>query len=1070
MPLNIYTSNRMENLVEALAHVLNEPLALPLSPEVIVVQSKGMQRWVAMELAKHFGVWANCHYPFPNSMVWRLFSLILPEVPEDASAFSPEVLTWQIIGMLPGFLDREEFALLQHYLVGDRDGLKRFQLAERIADTFDQYTLFRPDLVMGWEAGKETGSEGENWQAVLWRELVTVSKGCHRGRLKDDFCRRMKTDIPVDNRIPERIAVFGISYLPKYHMELLAAIAGITDVNLFLLSPTREYWADILPDKAKARLAAKEGDLRIEGNPLLASLGKLGRDFSDMVIEIGDVAAVQEDLYVDPGGASLLQDIQTDILNLSDPAERMEKRSIDPDDRSIQIHSCHSPMREIEVLYDNLLALLEQRDGLLPRDIVVMTPDIETYAPYISSVFDGCQDASLKIPYSIADRRLKSEGQIAVVMLKLLGLPGSRLSVIQLFDILEATPVRRRFDLDNEELEIIRGWIAETRVRWGIDEQSRIRLGLPGYRENSWRAGLDRLLLGYAMPDENGRLFNGKLPYDEIEGSAARTLGKLAAFINSVAAIADTLRRPRTLSEWKDQCSNLLSDFIRADEDMARELATVADVVASIGEVGEKAGFGDKVELGVIRAWLTARLNQAEKGFGFMTGGVTFCAMLPMRSIPFRVVALIGMSDGAFPRQNSGPGFDLVARNPRRGDRSLRDEDRYLFLESILSARDCLYISYIGQSIKDNSEIPPSVLVSELLDAIDRGFSADKNISIADHLVTRHRLQAFSRDYFTDGSPLFSYSTENCAALLEKRSGPGESREFLATPLAAPTDEWKDVSLVKLIRFFDNPAKFFLENRLGIRLADAAAPLEEREPFSVDGLESYTLKKDLLEISLRGGNPHNFLSVARCRGIIPPARHGEVVFKTAVSQVAEFAQVVQDQFGAKTQLAPLDFDLDLAGCRLTGRLDRIWPDRMIRYRCAKLKAKDQLRAWIEHLVLNAMQQGDYPRNTLLIMSDGSNTFAPVEEAAAIIEILLGMYWQGLTTPLRFFPASAMAYADKQKWDLERARGKWADGYNDIPGEGRDPYFRLCFGHGDPFNAEFERIARTLMEPLLQHLI
>jgi exodeoxyribonuclease V gamma subunit len=1067
MPLNIYTSNRMENLVQALAHVLNNPLAAVLSPEVIVVQSKGMQRWVAMELAKHFGVWANCRYPFPNAMVLQLFSLVLPEVPDDAASFSPEVLTWQIIGMLPGFLDREEFAPLQHYLVGDRDGLKRFQLAERIADTFDQYTLFRPDLLMGWEAGKETGIDGEKWQAVLWRELVTVSKGCHRGRLKDDFCRRMMTGVPVDNRIPERIAVFGISYLPKYHMELLAAIAGITDINLFVLSPTREYWADIIPNKAKARLAAKDGALRIEGNPLLASLGKLGRDFSDMVIEIGDVAAVQEDLYEDPGEGSLLQNIQTDILSLSDP---LEKRSIDPDDRSIQIHSCHSPMREIEVLYDNLLALLEQRNGLVPRDIVVMTPDIETYAPYISSVFDGCQDASLKIPYAIADRRLKSEGQIASVMLKLLGLPGSRLSAVQLFDILEAAPVRSRFDLDNDELEIIRGWIDETRVRWGIDEQSRVRLGLPGYRENSWRAGLDRLLLGYAMPDENGRLFNGKLPYDEMEGAAAQTLGKLAAFINSVAAMADALTRPRTLSAWKDQCSHLLSDFIRADEETARELAAVADVVAAIGEVGQMAGFTDEVELSVIRAWLTARLDQAEKGLGFMTGGVTFCAMLPMRSIPFRVVALIGMSDGAFPRQNSCPGFDLVARSPRRGDRSLRDEDRYLFLESILSARDCLYISYVGQSIKDNSQIPPSVLVSELLDAIDRGFTAGRSSAAADPLVIRHRLQAFSRDYFTDDSPLFSYSAENCAALLEKRSGPGKSCEFLETPLVAPADAWQDVPLARLLRFFDNPARFFLENRMGIRFEGGAIPLEAREPFSVDGLESYHLKTELLEISLRGGNPRDFLAVARCRGIIPPARHGEMVFETAVGQADEFSQVVQDEFGDMPQLAPLDFDLDLAGFRLTGRLDRIWPERMIRYRCTKLKAKDRFRAWIEHLVLNAVRQGDYPRKTLLIMTDGSNTFAPVDDAAAILQILLGMYRQGLTAPLRFFPASAMAYADKQKWDLENARNKWTDGFNNIPGEGRDPYFRRCFGHGDPFNAEFEKIARALLEPLLQHQI
>src|SRR6266568_5769757 len=381
MPLNIYTSNRMESLVEALTGVVAEPLTSPFTPEIIIVQSKGMQRWLAMELAKRFGVWANCKYPFPNDMIWRLFRAALPEIP-DTSPFSPDAMIWRVMGLLPEFIAQKEFVQLQNYLTGDKDGLKCFQLAGKIADTFDQYTLFRPEMLLEWETGKK-----EDWQEILWRELVSDSSGLHRGRLKKEFCRQMEAGVPSGCGLPERISVFGISYLPKYHMEVLAAAALSTDVNLFLLSPTREYWADIASAKEKAHMTPEQRALRIEGNPLLASLGKLGRDFSDMVIEIGDVAATQEDLYDDPGRATLLQTIQSDILNLGgdDPGDGM--RRIDPVDNSIQIHSCHSPVREIEVLHDNLLALLEKNEGLAPRDIVVMTPDIETYAPYISAVF-----------------------------------------------------------------------------------------------------------------------------------------------------------------------------------------------------------------------------------------------------------------------------------------------------------------------------------------------------------------------------------------------------------------------------------------------------------------------------------------------------------------------------------------------------------------------------------------------------------------------------------------------------------------------------------------------------------
>jgi len=1062
MPLKIYTSNRMENLVESLAGVLKTPLSSPFVAETLVVQSKGMQRWLAMELAGRLGVWANCVYPFPNKIVWKLFCSILPQIP-DASAFSTEVMTWKIMGLLPGLLEREEFDPLRHYLVSDADGLKRFQLAGRIADTFDQYTLFRPDMLLEWEKGRV----GE-WQEILWRELAACGAGQHRARLRLDFCRLLNELKPGEENLPERITVFGISYLPQYHMDILEQVAGRTEVNLFLLSPCREYWGDIVSARERTRRSPEDRDYLVEGNPLLASLGKLARDFSNMVVSSGSSAVADLELYADPGDGGMLTAIQSDILNLVGTGDDQNKRLISPEDRSVQVHSCHSPLREIEILHDNLLDLLERERGLNPRDIVVMTPDIETYAPYITTVFEGGQDQVGKIPYSIADRNITSEGEVAAVLLKLLALSGSRLTVPQLLDLLETPPVIRRFDLGEDELDIVRRWIEETRVRWGMDERDRERFGLPSYRENSWRAGLDRLLLGYAMPDEGYQLFNSMLPYDEMEGDGPRILGKFADFIERVADVSAQLLRPRTLEEWRDQLRSLLAAFVAVNDDTAHELAAVTGVVEQIAELQDTAGFSEKVGLGVINSWLAARLAQEEKGFGFMTGGVTFCAMLPMRSIPFRVVALVGMNDGAFPRQSRPPGFDLIARSPRRGDRSLRDEDRYLFLEALLSARDCFYLSYVGQSIKDNSEIPPSVLVSEFLDAIDKGFTTVDGSRIESRLVTRHRLQAFSCDYFNKRSPLFSYSAENCAALLQRRDNPWQPREFVATPIPAPPGEWKDVPLAKLLRFFDNPCRFLVENRLGIRLEEVATPLEDREPFSLDGLESYGLKQELLEISLEGGDAGNLFAIARCRGILPPSLHGEKLFATAVGEVVDFAGAVKEKVAGQSRLLPLDFEINPGEYRLSGRLDRIWTERMIRYRCTKMKAKDRIRAWLEHLVLNAAWQEGYPRETLLLMEDSAVTYKPVDNASEILQSVLDLYWEGLSMPLRFFPASSFEYAKKMEWKVERARSKWEEGYN-VPGEGDDPYYRLCFGQTDPFNDEFERVSRALLEPLLRHL-
>ncbi len=1065
MPLNLYTSNRMEILVTTLATVLQRPLVSAFTKEVIVVQSRGMQRWLSMELASHFGVLANGYYPFPNAMVQELFCKILRDMPES-SAFAPEVMGWKIMRLLPELLQSEPFGTLRHYLADDPDKLKHFQLSEKIADTFDQYTLFRPEMLLGWEAGEQQPSE-EEWQSILWRKLAEGS-GAHRGRLKELFCRQLSPWSPGVEDIPERITLFGISCLPKFHLDVLSVVAKVTEVNLFILSPTREYWGDILSKKASARLSEEERALRTEGNPLLASLGRIGRDFSDMVIDLSDSAFHQEECYDDPGEECLLHALQSDILNLSGTGDEEEElRPLERDDRSVRIHSCHSPLREIEVLYDNILAMLEEYSDLSQRDIVVMTPDIEIYSPYISSVFGAGSaggDGGVALHYSIADRRMMNEGEIASAVLKLLALPGSRLTASELFDLLSSPPVSHRFLLDPDELELIRGWIEKSGIRWGMDEDDRTARGLPAYRDNSWRAGLDRLLLGYAMPDEN-QLFNGILPYDDMSGSDAETLGKFAEFVEGVDRFVESFGLSRTLEEWRIEFQSLLADFITPSDNSEREFAAITALAEELGNASDAAEFTDAVTPAVMLSWLRARLEQQEQGLGFMTGGITFCAMLPMRSIPFRVVVLIGMNDNAFPRQSRAPGFDLIAREPQKGDRSLRNEDRYLFLESILSARDLLYISYVGQSIRDNSELPPSVLVSELLDAVRRGFSLPDGVSVEELLVVRHRLQAFNRDYFTASSPLFSYSAENYRALVEKESATAHSRPFMHAPLAEPPEELKTVSLARLVRFYDNPSGFFLEQRLGIRLEGSAEPLEDREPFAVEGLELYSLKQELLEVVLGGGKSRDLLPLFRSRGMLPPARHGEQLFTRILGEVEEFAATVQESIGGIVALEPLEVDLPLGAFRLTGRLERLWPHSLLHYRYARLKMKDLMRSWIEHLVLNTINQPGYPICTSLVMDDDIRTFEPVEDAAALLEKLLSHYWQGMSMPLRFFPRSSYAFATK---GLEAARKEWRDDtFNNRPGEGSDPAIQRCFGTTEPFDEEFCTLAVELLGPMME---
>jgi len=1065
MSLKIYTSNRMERLVEGLEQVVRAPRPAPFTPfskEIIVVQSKGMQRWLSMQLASRIGVWANCEFPFPNKIVENQFAAVIPDCPAEIPFFRPEVMSWRLMGLLQEAIGRPGFQEITGYLSDDRDGLKRMQLAQRIADTFDRYTVFRPELVLQWESG-----EGDDWQAQLWRSLNDGTQEKHRARLLSEF-RAAVGGAELAGQ--PRISVVGIPTLPPFHLEVLTRVARKIEVNLFLLNPCREYWGQIVSERELARLerrGGQPGEWFETGNPLLASWGKLGREFFESIIDgCGDPE--REDHFEEPPADSLLHALQGDILGLRSCDEG--SRQLAGDDLSLLVHSCHSPMREVELLHDTLLSLFDADPSLSPRDVLVMTPDIEKYAPYISAVFDTPEQGGERIPYSVADRSLKCEGEAARALLAILRLSGGRYGVSTVLDVLESPPVARRFALSGDDLETVRDWLRGANIRWGINGAQRAEQGLPGFSDNSWEAGLDRLLLGYAINGEGRNFFNGILPYDDLEGGVAVVLGRFLSFCEKLFARTRALARPRGTAEWVTALRELLDDFILPDEEGERELLSLSELAGKLGEYGAQAGFQGEVGIEVVRYWLEERLGQSERGFGFLTGGVTFCAMLPMRSIPFQVVALIGMDDGAFPRRNRPQGFDLMAQSPRRGDRSIRDEDRYLFLEALLSARRRLHVSYLGQSIKDNSELPPSVLVSELLDYLAKGFQAADGLPCGS--VLRHPLQPFSPRYFGTNPPLFSYSQQNFRGALAKLTPQLTPAPFMSEPLASWEEE-STVTLKALIDFLCSPAKELLRRRLGIKIDQGVEPLDECEPFCLPTLVKYQLEQEIVAAVLRGEELSAPLAVARGRGELPPGECGAALFDRLGEPAAEFAAQVAEAASGEP-LPPLDVDLKLPSGRIIGRLGSLRSDRLLLYRYTKLKAKDQLRIWVEHLALNCANAEGYPRQSVFLASDATVNLPPIEGSAELLEELLALYRKGMGYPVKFFPETSLEYArkafDPKKAGraLSDARGKW-HGSEFFPGEGKDNHCRRFFGEEEPLDKEFTETALRVWEPYLSQV-
>jgi len=1068
--LRLYQSNRPESLMALLAGVLAVPLGAPFAPEIVVVQGKGMERWVSLRLAEQLGVCANVEFPQPASYAWQLMRSALGNLPQR-SVFAPEVLVWRIMDWLARPASLGDAPGLRGYLEGGGDA-RRYELALRLAEVFDQYLVYRPDWIIAWQRGESRGlGADEVWQAALWRHLAADFPDSHWVALMGQLFERLDTAEALS--LPERVTLFGISSLSPLYLEMLHKLAHRTEVHVFALNPSREYWELIRDPREQARLAGSEeaAELYLEtGNPLLASLGKQGRDFFGALAGFGELESRFQD--TERERATLLQVLQTDILDLADPESSVYPlQEIADGDVSVQIHACHGPMREMEVLHDQLLRLFAEHPGLSPGDVAVLAPDIAIYAPYIEAVF-AAREGVPYIPHA-APRRAGGEGQrIAATFLTLLDLPTTRFSAEWVLGLLEQPAVLRRFGLAEDDLSAIHRWVRETGIRWGRDAAHKGELGLPASPRHTWRDGLNRLLLGFALPQDAGdemALFGEVSPYDDVEGSRAQVAGCFAEFVETLFELADGLQGEYPLAQWAERLNWLIERLFDPQGDEEAALHGVLEQLSTLRELAGQAQFAQPVGIAVVKSWLGAQLEAASDGAS-LSGAVTFSALAPLRGLPFQVICLLGMNDGAFPRRQEPAGFDLIAAHPRPGDRSRRLDDRYLFLETLLAARQVLYLSYVGQDIRDNRELPPSVLVSELLDTVRASCGGE----VAERIVVHHALQPFSPIYFQGDPVRPGFSPAWLAAAREAGQGGALSQPLFGVPLPEPEEEWRSVELDALLRFYAHPARYLLRERLGIRLEDSDAEFAGREPFGLD----YATRTEVRGVALASrlhGKDEEALRFAEARGLLPHGEFGSALYARQDALVASLAArlSVPDRL-----LEPVRLEFAADDLKLSGWLTGLSAAGLSLYTLNDIKPRDYPALWIKHLALCLAAPADVERVSRLAGTDGSVAFQAPDDPAAEMARLLRYYWQGLHQPLAFFPKSSYAYAKKSQADgdsaqaLAAARKVWEKPeFRNGPqyGESENPWYRAVYRDSEPFDAAFEELAMDLLGPMFAAL-
>ncbi|SKG65922.1 Exodeoxyribonuclease V, gamma subunit (RecC) [Mycobacteroides abscessus subsp. bolletii] len=1038
MALHLRRAERTDMLADGLARLLAEPAPDPFTEELVLVPAKGIERWLSQRLSDRLGVCAGVRFRSPRSLIAEITGTV------DNDPWSPDALVWPLLAVIDENLDQSWAVPLASHLgafeAGEERELRqgrRYAVARRLAGLFASYARQRPGLLVSWLDG-DPAEPDLAWQPPLWRALVSRVDAVPP-HVRHDQVRARLREAPSD--LPPRISLFGHTRLPVTDVELLDALATHHELYLWLPHPSDALWQTLASDRDRGPVPRREDIAhRSVRHPLLATLGRDVRELQRALPEPTSDEYLSGTTFSD----SLLGWLQSD---LAADEVRPQGRALAAHDHTVQVHSCHGPARQIDVLREVLLGLLADDPTLEPRDILVMCPDIETYAPLISARFGlgesvpGAHPAH-QLRVRLADRALVQTNPLLTVAGQILSLASGRATASEVLNLAEATPVRMRFGFTDDDLDAITAWVREANIRWGFDPEHRAPYGVD-FLHNTWRFGIDRILAGVAVSEDAHAWLGATLPLDDVSSNRVELAGRFAEFVSRLHTTVTALSGTRSLAEWLTILSTGIDALATDSEDwprsqMLREFAEIQDAAVPIS-----------LQLSDIRALLDRHLAGRPTRANFRTGTLTVCTMVPMRSVPHRVVCLVGLDDGVFPRLGAVDGDDALARDPMTGERDIRSEDRQLLLDAIGAATETLVLTYTGANEYSGQARPPAVPLAELLDTLDITTSHP----VRDQIHITHPLQPFDIRNVTPGGVLPGHPfTFDSTALIAARAAAGARAErppFICGPLPAP--DVTDVALTDLAAFFNHPIKGFFR-ALDYTLPWDVDGVSDDMPVEIDALEEWTVGDRLLADMLRGMTPADAQQAEWRRGTLPP---GQLGWRRVSELRDRCAALAAETRGYRTDDSrAFDIDIDLGGGRrVTGTVSPVFGERLVSVTYSRLDAKHLLQSWIPLVALSAhdhqrewsavcigrARRGPQP----LVRSLGRPT-----DPLGVLRDLVAIYDAGrrepLPLPLKTSYAWAQARRDRDDPELQ-AGYRWRSG--NFPGEDADPAVERAFGKG-----------------------
>ncbi|GAA3631054.1 exodeoxyribonuclease V subunit gamma [Kineosporia mesophila] len=1074
--LTVHRSAHGTDLAHALAGVLAEPLPDAFAVEMIAVPAKGVERWLTQRLAHVLGtgaapapgtqtapdgVCANVEFPSSADVVERAVQDASPEISASVRAWTPDRARWSLVEVIDVSLGESWCAALARYLRGGADTGRRLAVATRLARLFDEYGQARPAMISAWAQGHDEFGDGRRlhddliWQAELWRHQRDLIGRPAPAELLEEACAKLREN-PALSSLPGRISIFGASRLSPARVQVLAALAEHREVHLWLNHPSPPLWEATAGTAPAIRRADDDSRSRVR-NPLLASMS---RDLLELQQTLRRYAPQARDVeHPSPERPStLLGNLQRD-LSRGETKDVADRPVLHPTDTSVQVHACYGRVRQVEVLRETIVGLLADDPTLEPRDILVMCPDVETFAPLVASAFAiGDQPGSAqghpaqRLRVRVADRSPRQTNGLFDVLGLLLELGTARITAPQVLDLAGREAVRKRFGFDDDDLARLRDWLVGAGIRWGLDEGHRQAWHLSSIGQGTWRAGLDRLLLGVAVEGDTEHL-GGVVGMDDVDSADIDLAGRLAELVDRLATAQELMSGRHPVAQWLTGLEAAVLGLAGTDRNTAWEVNQLRSELWDVAEAA--ANSPAPCSLADLRTVLSDLLAGRPTRSSFRTGTLTVCTLVPMRSVPHRVVCLLGLDDGSFPRRADPDGDDVLARDPWVGERDPRSEDRQLFLDAVCAAQEKLVITYSGADDRTGAPIPPAVPLGELLDAVDRTAWIDDE-RVRDRITVRHPLQPFDPRNFTPGvlgrSGPFSFDQPalDGARALTRPKNP--EKPFLEGILPAPV-RTADIELADLHRLLQHPARGFLRQRLQVGAALAEDEPDDSLPVELDSLQKWAVGERLLRQRLSGLSPADCITVELRRGLLPPGELG----RTLLAQVGRQVEQVLTASTVERDTAADSRDVDVTlpdGSRVTGTVGGVRGKTALGMTFSRLGPRHRLTAWIDLLALTATDPGGGWSAVAVGRGRGGaarSVFDPLDPdlATGALTEIVGLYRSGLRSPLPLPLKTGAAYAARRFRGSRVAAARveaeksWVD--DTFPGEQSDAEHALILG-------------------------